>query len=117
LPHAYKALRVRSGSVVEAARAYPGEHILLDAYVPGLPGGTGATFDWSVARELSRERKVTLAGGITPDNVAEAVRAVAPYCVDVASGVESSPGTRSSSATSSPAPGASRAEAARAGPR
>jgi phosphoribosylanthranilate isomerase len=92
LPHAYKALRVRSGSVVEAARAYPGEHILLDAYVPGLPGGTGATFDWSVARELSRERKVTLAGGITPDNVAEAVRAVAPYCVDVASGVESSPG-------------------------
>ena len=69
-----------------------GEHVLLDAYVPGLPGGTGATFDWSVARLVARERKVTLAGGITPDNVAEAVRAVAPYCVDTASGVELSPG-------------------------
>jgi phosphoribosylanthranilate isomerase len=45
-----------------------------------------------VARELSRERKVTLAGGITPDNVTEAIQAVAPYCVDVASGVELSPG-------------------------
>ena len=92
LPHAYKALRVRDGSAVESARAYPGEHVLLDAYVPGLPGGTGATFDWSVARLVARERKVTLAGGITPDNVAEAVREVAPYCVDTASGVELSPG-------------------------
>jgi phosphoribosylanthranilate isomerase len=92
LPHAYKALRVRDGSVVETARSYPGEHLLLDAYVPGLPGGTGATFDWSVARAVARERKVTLAGGITPDNVADAVREVQPYCVDTASGVERSPG-------------------------
>ena len=92
LPHAYKALRVRDGSVVETARSYPGEHLLLDAYVPGLPGGTGATFDWSVARAVARERKVTLAGGITPENVAEAVREVSPYCVDTASGVEMSPG-------------------------
>jgi phosphoribosylanthranilate isomerase len=94
LPHAYKAVRVKDGSVVESVRRYPGEHILLDAYVPGLPGGTGATFDWSVARSVGQERKVTLAGGITPDNVADAVRAVSPYCIDTASGVESSPGKK-----------------------
>lgn len=95
LPHAYKALRVRDGSIVELARTYPGEHILLDAYVAGLPGGTGATFDWSVAKLVSHERKLTLAGGLTADNVADAVREVRPYCVDTASGVESSPGVKS----------------------
>ncbi len=95
LPHAYKALRVRDGSAVEMARSFPGEHILLDAYVAGLPGGTGATFDWSVAKLVSRERKLTLAGGLTADNVADAVREVRPYCVDTASGVESSPGVKS----------------------
>ena len=94
LPHAYKALRVRDGSAVEAARRYPGEHILLDAYVPGLPGGTGATFDWSVAQAVARERKLTLAGGITPDNVAQAIREVAPYCIDTASGVERANGAK-----------------------
>ena len=94
LPHVYKALRVRDGSVIETAQRFPGEHILLDAYVAGLPGGTGATFDWNVAKTVAKQRKVTLAGGLTPDNVAEAVRVVAPYCVDTASGVESSPGVK-----------------------
>lgn len=94
LPHAYKALRVRDGSAIETARRFPGDHILLDAYVPGAPGGTGATFDWNVAKAIALTRKVTLAGGLTPDNVARAVREVAPYCVDVASGVESSPGVK-----------------------
>jgi phosphoribosylanthranilate isomerase len=95
LPHAYKALRVRDASILELARSYPGEHVLLDAYVPGMPGGTGAVFDWRMAHEVARERKVTLAGGLTPDNVALAVRAVAPFCVDTASGVESAPGQKS----------------------
>ncbi len=95
LPHAYKALRVRDGSAIEAAQRFPGEHILLDAYVAGLPGGTGATFDWSVAAVVAKGRKLTLAGGLTPDNVAEAVRVVSPYCVDTASGVETSPGIKS----------------------
>ncbi len=95
LPHAYKALRVRDGSAVDAAARFPGEHILLDAYVAGLPGGTGATFDWTVAKVVAGQRKLTLAGGLTPDNVAEAVRAVSPYCVDTASGVESAPGVKS----------------------
>jgi phosphoribosylanthranilate isomerase len=94
LPHAYKALRVRGESPLELVRSYPGEHVLLDAYVPGMPGGTGAVFDWSLAREVARERKLTLAGGLTADNVAQAVQAVRPYCVDTASGVESGPGVK-----------------------
>ena len=94
LPHAYKALRVRDASIAERVRAFPGEHVLLDAYVKGRPGGTGATFDWTLARTIARERKVTLAGGLTADNVADAVRAVRPYCVDTASGVELAPGVK-----------------------
>lgn len=94
LPHAYKALRVRGADVREEVQRYPGEHILLDAYVAGAPGGTGATFDWSIAEVVARTRKLTLAGGLTPDNVAAAVHAVRPYCVDTASGVESAPGIK-----------------------
>lgn len=94
LPHAYKALRVRGDSVLEEAAGFPGDYILLDAYVPGVEGGTSATFDWSLAAKLARVRQVTLAGGLTPENVADAVRAVRPFCVDVASGVESAPGIK-----------------------
>jgi phosphoribosylanthranilate isomerase len=94
LPHAYKALRVRGREVLSLAVRYPGEHVLLDAYVPGIAGGTGATFDWSLAAELARTRQLTLAGGLTPNNVASAVRSVRPYCVDVASGVESAVGLK-----------------------
>jgi len=94
LPHAYKALRVRGPQVIDEARRFPGEHILLDAYVPGQVGGTGATFDWQLAAQIAKERKVTLAGGLNPGNVAEAIAAVRPFCVDVASGVESSPGIK-----------------------
>lgn len=95
LPNAYKALGVRDDSVRARAATYPGEHILLDAAVPGaMPGGTGQTFDWALATDIARTRKLTLAGGLHPDNVAEAVRVVAPYRVDVASGVESAPGIK-----------------------
>ncbi|MBT8469323.1 MAG: phosphoribosylanthranilate isomerase [Deltaproteobacteria bacterium] len=94
LPNAYKAIAVKDGSAIELARAYPGEHILLDASVPGMPGGTGRTFDWAIAAKVAKERRLTLAGGLTPDNVAQAVRAVKPFRVDVASGVESSPGRK-----------------------
>jgi phosphoribosylanthranilate isomerase len=88
LPHAYKAIRVRDASSLEAARAFGGEHILLDAYVPGQAGGTGSTFAWALAVEVAKQRRVTLAGGLHPDNVARAVAVVQPFCVDVASGVE-----------------------------
>ena len=94
LPTAYKAIGVKDGSVIALARTYPGDHILLDASVPGMPGGTGRTFDWAIAADVAKERKLTLAGGLTPDNVAEAVRTVAPFRVDVASGVESAPGRK-----------------------
>jgi phosphoribosylanthranilate isomerase len=94
LPFAYKALGVRDGSVVERARMYPGERLLLDASVSGIPGGTGRTFDWSIAAQVARQRKLTLAGGLTPENVAGAIRVVRPHRVDVASGVEKSPGCK-----------------------
>jgi len=94
LPRAYKAIGVKDGSAIDAARKYPGEHLLLDASVPGMPGGTGRTFDWAIAAAVAKERKLTLAGGLTPGNVAEAVRTVRPYRVDVASGVESAPGQK-----------------------
>ena len=69
---------------------------LLDTYIKGKPGGTGATFDWSLAilaRKLLR-KPIILAGGLNPGNVFDAVRAVRPYAVDVSSGVESSPGKK-----------------------
>lgn len=96
LPHAYKAVRVATASDVAQARAYPGTHLLVDAKVDGLLGGSGSTFDWTLVKDLARERRLTLAGGLTADNVGRAVRELAPYCVDVASGVEpaGSPGVK-----------------------
>jgi phosphoribosylanthranilate isomerase len=94
LPHAYKAIRVRDqGSVAEAVR-FGGDHVLLDAYVPGEPGGTGKSFAWELAEGLARRRRVTLAGGLSPGNVAAAIAAVRPYAVDVASGIERAPGVK-----------------------
>jgi phosphoribosylanthranilate isomerase len=94
LPHAFKAIRIRDAASLEDARRYAGDHVLLDAYVPGEPGGTGKTFQWSLATAFARERQVTLAGGLVPGNVAEAVTCVRPFCVDVASGVEMAPGRK-----------------------
>ncbi len=71
-----------------------GSACLLDAFDPQLPGGTGKTFDWGLAREAARYGRVILAGGLKPENVGEAIRAARPYAVDVASGVESAPGKK-----------------------
>jgi len=88
-----KALRVRDAASVEQAAAYPVDFILLDAYVEGHAGGTGRRFAWDLATRCDRSRLI-LAGGLTADNVADAVRAVRPYAVDVASGVERGPGIK-----------------------
>lgn len=88
LPHAYKALRVADASDVARAELYAGEYLLADTKSATALGGTGATFDWSLVTELAKTRKLTLAGGLVPSNVADAIRAVSPYCVDAASGVE-----------------------------
>ncbi len=68
--------------------------VLLDAHDPLRHGGTGRTVDWSLARAIATRRRVVLAGGLTPANVRDAVAAVCPYAVDVASGVEASPGVK-----------------------
>jgi phosphoribosylanthranilate isomerase len=94
LPHAYKAVRIAGAADVERARSLPGDYLLVDAKVDGALGGTGAVFDWRLVVELARERRLTLAGGLDPHNVERAIREVRPYCVDVASGVESTPGTK-----------------------
>ena len=90
-----KAIRVRDENDLSELERFNVEAFLLDTYVPARPGGTGETFDWDLARAASSRAKVILAGGLTPDNVAEAVRRARPFAVDVASGVEEEPGVKS----------------------
>jgi phosphoribosylanthranilate isomerase len=90
-----KAFRVRDASSLERLKDYPTDAWLLDAYSAGKPGGTGEHFNWDLAVLASqRGRPIMLAGGLTPENVAVAVRKVRPFAVDVSSGVESSPGKK-----------------------
>ncbi|HUI26507.1 MAG TPA: phosphoribosylanthranilate isomerase [Candidatus Kryptonia bacterium] len=88
-----KAVRMRDRETVAIAARYPVDFILLDAYVEGHAGGTGCRFAWEWAAACDRSRLI-LAGGLTPDNVADAVRAVRPLAVDVASGIERVPGVK-----------------------
>jgi len=89
LPHAYKAVAIADSNDVQRARSYPGSYLLVDAKdEQGRSGGTGSMFPWHLVTDLARERKLALAGGLTADNVAEAIARVHPYAVDVASGVE-----------------------------
>jgi len=75
-------------------RAWPAERYVVEAAVPGMYGGTGVAADWSRAADLAAERRVMLAGGLTPDNVEQAIETVNPLGVDVASGVEAEPGRK-----------------------
>jgi phosphoribosylanthranilate isomerase len=92
-----KALRIRESADLETVPDYPTGFFLLDAHVPGMFGGTGVVADLNLARAF-RARfprlALILAGGLRPENVAEAIRAVRPYAVDVSSGVESAPGVK-----------------------
>ncbi len=88
LPRAYKAVRIGDAADAEAASRWAGDVLLVDAKVEGQLGGTGATFDWSLVTALAAQRRVIVAGGLTAANVTDAIARVAPYGVDVASGVE-----------------------------
>lgn len=93
----FKALGVRDRSSLEAAAAYGSPTLLLDAYAPNEYGGSGETMDWALGAAAVAQwpdRQIVLAGGLTPENVAEAIRQVRPAAVDVASGVEVSPGRK-----------------------
>lgn len=93
----FKALGVRDRGTLEAAAAYESPTLLLDAYAPNEYGGSGETMDWSLGAGAVQHwpaRQIILAGGLTPTNVAEAIRQVRPAGVDVASGVEVSPGLK-----------------------
>jgi phosphoribosylanthranilate isomerase len=89
-----KALRVDGRLNAATLERYPVSAFLLDAHDEGLWGGTGRTFDWSLANEIRGNRPIILAGGLKPENVAQAIRTVRPYAVDVCSGVETSPGKK-----------------------
>jgi phosphoribosylanthranilate isomerase len=89
-----KAARVHSGADIQALAAFHVDYHLLDSHVPGERGGTGETFAWELARLHRGRLPVILSGGLTPENVAAAIAAVRPFAVDVASGVESSPGRK-----------------------
>ncbi|MCU1716014.1 phosphoribosylanthranilate isomerase [Pseudomonas sp. 5P_3.1_Bac2] len=90
-----KALRVKAGDDIAAQMAtHPqASGFLLDTYVEGVPGGTGQAFDWSLIPQ-GLGKPIILAGGLTPDNVAQAIAQVRPYAVDVSGGVEASKGIK-----------------------
>ncbi len=83
-----KGIKVRNVSSLRQLARYRVAAFLLDAHVPGEMGGTGRTFDWTLVAQAREAGPVILSGGLTPENVVEAIRAAAPYAVDVASGVE-----------------------------
>src|SRR5262245_63475658 len=90
-----KAFRIRDAQSLEALSQYRTDAWLLDAYSADQSGGTGKQFNWDFAVEAQKlGRLIFLAGGLTPENVAEAVQKVQPYGVDVSSGVESAPGRK-----------------------
>jgi phosphoribosylanthranilate isomerase len=93
----FKCMKVRPDDKASSVMFEVGEGgiVLLDPYVAGTYGGTGQTLDWGMAAEVAQQTPTVLAGGLTPDNVGEAVRAVRPWAVDVSSGVETE-GTKDS---------------------
>ena len=95
---AFKAVRPKSiaeaGDALKKFGRKKAPALLVDSHVKGAYGGTGETGDWALVRHLSEQAPILLAGGLTPENVAAAIQTVNPWGVDVASGVESSPGIK-----------------------
>ncbi len=102
-PEFYRALPVPVIKVFSLGRGRPPDpsryadsvdYFLLDTFVPGLAGGTGRSFDWSLARGFGGSLPIIVAGGLNPENVQHAIKAANPFAVDAASGIESSPGIK-----------------------
>jgi phosphoribosylanthranilate isomerase len=91
---AYKSFCVDKEFNLETLQRYKGSAYLLDTHVEGMLGGTGKTFDWDIAVKAKAYGRIILAGGLTPENIVEAIQKVQPYAVDVNSGVESAPGKK-----------------------
>jgi phosphoribosylanthranilate isomerase len=89
-----RAFRVRSTADVRAAEAFRTDFHLFDAYRHGLHGGSGRSFDWELVAGRRSKVPMVLAGGLTPENVAEAIAVARPFAVDVVSGVEAEPGRK-----------------------
>lgn len=92
-----KAVPVEGPRSLDSVASFDTDYVLLDTYQPGRRGGTGRSFDWSAACELPREvrsGRVILSGGLSAENVLEALDAVGPYAVDVSSGIETAPGVK-----------------------
>lgn len=90
-----KAARVAElADVRDLSRFHHVDYHMLDTHRPGTPGGTGVTFDWSLAAARRSKLPLILSGGLNPGNVADAIRAVEPFAVDVASGTEAAPGIK-----------------------
>ena len=89
-----KAVRLSQDFNVQSLQDFSASAFLLDAYVPGQPGGTGQRCDWGVASIVARKYTTILAGGLNPENIVQAIQQVAPYGVDVSSGVENEPGKK-----------------------
>jgi phosphoribosylanthranilate isomerase len=89
-----KAVRVRDAAQVRDLQRFHTDFHLLDAFSPRTPGGTGETFAWELAREHGADPPVVLSGGLTPENVGEAIAAARPFAVDTASGTEAEPGRK-----------------------
>ncbi len=93
-----KAIRVRDSFRVSQLGSFKrASSILLDGFDAHLRGGTGKSFNWELAKSAGRNRQIFLAGGLTPENAAEAVSAARPFAIDVCSGVESRPGKKDAS--------------------
>jgi phosphoribosylanthranilate isomerase len=91
-----KAFRVKDITSLEPTNKYQVSSLLLDAWSPSAHGGTGRTFNWEIAALAAASGRIILAGGLTPENVVDAISQVQPYAVDVSSGVESSAGKKDS---------------------
>jgi phosphoribosylanthranilate isomerase len=89
-----KAMTLTAAADALIDRWPPTAMVLLDAHDPVRRGGTGTTIDWAKAAAVAARRRILLAGGLTPDNVADAIDRVRPFGIDVSSGVESSPGVK-----------------------